>query len=315
MLVEVKNRSRRASAADLDAFVTKARDQNANKAVFVTAAGFQKGAIEVAKRHGVDLFTVAFDESAPELSSHPGMLVRGAPHGAPADEPALKLSEPHLVYAIERVELHYLKGGKHEVPKEASQMSYYSHKTLTSDGRTLAELIRPDDAPELEDGQEVHLTINFEPPVRIYPPDGYFFPAGTLKSARISVAGRLARALRGNLLVEPTSFRCPIVDTNVLSGEQTRYSIDQLPLGAEPPRPGRFYFMAHPIRYLHCKSIEQDLVTWELVESFQLDRLVTATYTQQLRYAAHYIPVVDRKTVNRLEKRLRDYRGRQARSL
>jgi hypothetical protein len=56
VLVEVKNRIRKAQAEDLDAFVTKAHDQNANKAVFVTAAGFQEGAVAVAKRHGIDLF-------------------------------------------------------------------------------------------------------------------------------------------------------------------------------------------------------------------------------------------------------------------
>src|SRR3546814_18495417 len=42
VLVEVKNRSRRASAQDVEAFVTKARDQQASKAVFVTVAGFQR---------------------------------------------------------------------------------------------------------------------------------------------------------------------------------------------------------------------------------------------------------------------------------
>ncbi len=74
VLIEVKNKTRRASAQDLDAFVTKARDQNSNKAVFVSAAGFQAGAIEVGKRHGVDLFQVSFDEEQLELSTTSGYI-------------------------------------------------------------------------------------------------------------------------------------------------------------------------------------------------------------------------------------------------
>ena len=65
VVIEVKNRNRPASASDLDGFVLKARDQNANKSVFVTAAGFQEGAKRVALRHGVDLFTVTFDSTEP----------------------------------------------------------------------------------------------------------------------------------------------------------------------------------------------------------------------------------------------------------
>src|SRR3546814_12920698 len=41
VLVEVKNRSRRASAQDVEAFVTKAPDQQATKAASAPVAGFQ----------------------------------------------------------------------------------------------------------------------------------------------------------------------------------------------------------------------------------------------------------------------------------
>jgi len=75
VLVEVKNRTRKAEASDMDAFVLKARDQNANKSVFVTAAGFQEGAKVVANRHGVDLFTITFDASRPALAKEATLIV------------------------------------------------------------------------------------------------------------------------------------------------------------------------------------------------------------------------------------------------
>src|SRR3546814_15284430 len=69
VLIEVKNRSRKVTAEHIESFVTKARDQNASKTVVVSAAGFQSGAVLVAERHGVDLFTVTFDESKIRLPS------------------------------------------------------------------------------------------------------------------------------------------------------------------------------------------------------------------------------------------------------
>ena len=62
VLFEVKNRVRHATVADLEAFVRKARDKIANKAVFATAAGF-RGAATIARRHAIDLSTVRFDEA------------------------------------------------------------------------------------------------------------------------------------------------------------------------------------------------------------------------------------------------------------
>ena len=86
VLIEVRNRTRKAAVSDMDAFVLKAQDQNANKAVFVHRCGFQEGAIVVAKRHGVDLFTVTFDEADMHLPSQATFISlrkKGTPKGIP----------------------------------------------------------------------------------------------------------------------------------------------------------------------------------------------------------------------------------------
>lgn len=49
-IFEVKNKTHKTPAEALDAFVTKARDQKANKMVLVSASGFQAGALTVARR-------------------------------------------------------------------------------------------------------------------------------------------------------------------------------------------------------------------------------------------------------------------------
>jgi hypothetical protein len=57
-VVECKDYSKPVPAEKVDALVTKSRDAGADKAIMVSASGFQEGAIEVAKRHGVQLFTL-----------------------------------------------------------------------------------------------------------------------------------------------------------------------------------------------------------------------------------------------------------------
>lgn len=47
-VIECKDLNRRVSVADVDALATKSRDAGANKAVIVSAVGFQSGAVRVA---------------------------------------------------------------------------------------------------------------------------------------------------------------------------------------------------------------------------------------------------------------------------
>src|SRR3546814_350328 len=236
VLVEVKNRSRRASAQDVEAFVTKARDQQASKAVFVTVAGFQEGAVAVAKRHGVDLFTVAFDKNMPTLSATGTYISLHNPDYAGDPIPQLSIGEPTLVDVIEDAELEYSDGRRFAVPSEASQMNYYAAKTLLGDGRTLGDVMQTASQRWLAEGRSRTETIELPSGVVISPPDEYHFPAGMLARLRLTLVTRMSRPLSGNIGIEPTSFRNPVSYTNDLTGEKTTYTLDQLPLNTSPLR-------------------------------------------------------------------------------
>jgi Restriction endonuclease len=307
VLIEVRNRTRKAAASDMDAFVTKARDQNANKAVFVTAAGFQDGAITVAKRHGVGLFTVTFDEAGMHLSSQAAFIAlrkKGAPKDIP---PAVRLGEPTLIANIQNATLVYADGKRFDVPDEQSQMNYYMNRTTLQDGRALLEVIRPESLGRVTLGESRRHEIRLDPAQRIEPPDDYFFPSGMLASLECIVTGRQGRPIRGNTLVDPNTFMLPVIYTNVITGEASRFTIDQLPLGAVRVSAGGFYFIPHPLMYYYCAAIQGDTVHWHLIESFQNGEKITATLTQDIKYSPHYIPVSDRKILNRLQRRLDDY--------
>lgn len=310
VLVEVKNRTRKASVEDLDAFINKARDQLANKAVFVTAAGYQSGALSVAERHGVDLFTVAFDEQEVEVSQSGTYLLMPHPNAPDIPDgavPELKIGEVETILAIEQATLIYTNRKRWVLPDEQSQMRYYVEKTLFDDGSSLNDLMQTLRLPVPELGETLRERVRVRPARRINPPDDYYYPQGKLAAIECVIASRKSRGLSGNIQIDPSVFRHPVVYTNVQTGEASHFSLDQLPLGAKRVEPGMFYFNLHPLRYFYCDSIEDGLIRWHMVESFQSGHKHNSTFTQKVRYSSYYIPVTDKVILKRLKRRLADY--------
>src|SRR6185369_6780888 len=66
VIVECKDHCRPVEAKEIDAFVTKSADAHANKAVVVSSQGFQTGAVDVAKKHNIELFTLTEVQAMPE---------------------------------------------------------------------------------------------------------------------------------------------------------------------------------------------------------------------------------------------------------
>jgi hypothetical protein len=315
VLVEVRNRSRKVEASDMDAFVLKARDQNANKSVFAAAAGFQEGAKTVARRHGVDLFTVTFDQSAPAIARDAAMIAirkKGAPKPI---QPSFHFGEPRLIRNVEDATLVYADGKEIEIPSEPSQMNYYGQQTKMPDGSSLSDLIESAPLAPVELGQSRKETIRVDPPQRIEPPDTHFFPSGVITAVKCTMSGRQGVPIRGNTRVDPNLFAHPVICTNVLAGETSRFAIDQLPLGVRRVSPGKFYFIYHPLNYYYCDRIQSDQVRWHLVESFQNGQKLTGTFTQNIKHSTSYIPVSDKVVLKRLQLRLEEYLQRAAKDL
>lgn len=64
-VVECKDYATPVPAEKVDALVTKFRDVGADKAIMVASSSFQSGAIDVAKKHGIQLFSL---KSLPEAA-------------------------------------------------------------------------------------------------------------------------------------------------------------------------------------------------------------------------------------------------------
>lgn len=306
VLIEVKNKSRRATASDLEAFVQKARDNGSNKSVFVTAAGFQSGAVDVAMRHKVDIFTVGFDRAEVRLPDNISIIQRQLRPLQEGEVPHFEVSEPMTAPTLTSLSFRYATGAIWEMPNEQSQMGYYLRKTMVG-GVPIADLVGqrvPDEINLLEKRTD---KVVFSAPRRLTPPDDYFFPGGYIVGFDITFEGVTARTISGNIGIDPGLFSSPVVYTNAITGEETKYSLNTLPLGNEAVVAGEFYFINHPLAYYVCAAIEGDLVRWHLIESFQNGERLSATYTQQRRYASGYIPVTDKMIRKRLQRRLEHY--------
>ncbi len=194
-------------------------------------------------------------------------------------------------------------------------MAYYASRTKLSDGRTLGDLMLSSPPFALRVGETKMQRIAMPPGTMVTPPDGYFFPPGGVAAIEMTIVGRMGRRLSGNVRIEPSTFRGKVVYSNVITGDRFDFSFDQLPLNTAGVIAGRFYFLVHPLRYYYCASISAGIARWEMIESFQNEELVRSTYNQEVKLGAFYIPVSDKKIVERLRRRLDDYRALRAKQL
>jgi len=313
VLVEVKNKNRKSSASEIEAFVTKTRDNNSNKSVFVTAAGFQSGAIKIAQKHGIELFTVKFNHQKIALSQNQTRVIINKKQTTASMDSNLELGPETPVNIISNIRLHYTNGKTIQLPNEPSQLDYYVTKTQLSNGQTLEQVIRKRELNDNQTGGPNIQTINFLPPTLVNPVDEYFFPRGNILSLDFEVKRSSGRPINGNTQIEPTSFSHPVIYKNAITNEEIELNIHQLPLGSKNLEVGKFYFQTHPLIYFYCNNIENNQLDMYIVESFQNCEIFTARVRQHTKYSNHYIPVTHKPTIKRLELRLADFISRLTR--
>lgn len=303
---EVKNKSRRVSVDQIDAFVTKARDANADKTIFVSTAGFQSGCFTVADRHGVELFELTFLDR-PTVSKSAAQVIISKASAMSIDEPSvIETGSPKPIPSVPRVTLHYRNGNRVALPDEPSQMQYYMKKTKVSPGSSLQDVIGRSLPASINVGDKETKVVrpDFGRSFTITPPDKFFFPSGKLKAIEFETVGVLGVPLTGNTAIEPSTLSYPVQYRNLKTGSAFEADIATVPVGPDMLSVGEFYFGYHPLRYYYCDGHEGSLMRLYLVESFQMGELVTAVIRQDAKYSYFYIPVANKKIIDRLQKRL-----------
>ncbi len=288
-VIECKDYSSKVSVDKVDAFVTKARDVNANKAVLISSRGFQSGCFPVAERHGIQLLVLSetTDTSIPELVERftPGLNIYDVCFRKPCSGGTIKFEDwgGRLSYLMNHSKL--VSSERERTPNQFVYEWQLTQPSINLDKETRVEL-------PLQSGSQL-----CEPYGQAVPVTAMLFTCSFME------------------LAIPTQ---PMPDNHVLQGVRTRVELrdvsgkvhhsarlGDLPLGYDSPvQSGQFYELPSMFNRYYCEKIEGDLVTWTLVESYQHGHLIQAKFTQKIKYSSHYVQVTDSKILERLKEML-----------
>jgi hypothetical protein len=290
-VIECKVHSSKLSVDKVDAFATKSRDANCNKAVIISKEGFQSGCYEVAERHGIELLTLS--ESVDFDTDTIVEQVTPIPN----------------IYDINFLNRN-LKPC-YQVEDCGGSLNYFSRNIkiiLNQQNFTPEQFIQDKIKEELNSVaiESKEFVVDFKGKAKINVPHENSFTAYGL-----SFKAKLINAVLSNK---------PVVDAHIQEGLSTKFhlkdsngsvlsstSLTALRLGNDSPVKGRFYVLPALNNFYYCKEVEQNLITWVVVESYQHGVLCQVTITQKLEYASNYVEVTDNQKINKLKKMLRAY--------
>lgn len=288
-VIECKDYASKINVERVDALVTKARDVNANKAILISSRGFQTGCFPVAERHGVQLLILS-ETSETSVSE---LIDRFTP-GLNCYDVSFRDVRSGATIVFEDW------GGR------LSYLMNHSKLVSVEGQRTPNQLIY--------DWQLTQPAINLNKETRVEIPLG----PGTKLSQPNEEPARVDRMFFTCSFVELGIPKQPMPDNHVLQGLGTRVELrdptgkvqhsarlGDLPLGYDTPvKQGHFYELPSIFSRYYCESVEGDLITWILVESYQHGNLFQGKFTQKSKYSSNYVQVTEGKVIARLEKML-----------
>ncbi len=284
-VIECKNYSKKVPVEKIDAFATKARDANANKAIVVSSSGFQSGCFQVASRHGIKLLTLN-EKTETDIKE----LIADVTPALNIYSVKLKISNSSQYYELEDVggRLHYLMNNitikSETTSKSLNQIVYEWQLSL----------------PNLSIDNENSIVIPF-----LGNATAVFPNAEPLK---------IDSMLFKCKFVEAFIPKFPVLDNYIREELNTGYelidesgniihSIDQseLKIGFDTQlEVGKFYEIPKLHNSYYCEKIENGIVSWVLVESYQHGHLIQARFTQKVEYSCYYVEITDKKRISNL---------------
>jgi len=291
-VIECKDYKTKVPVEKIDAFVTKARDVNANKAVFVTSNGYQSGCFAVAARHGIKLLTlnekVEFD-----ISKIASELV-----------PALNIYNVRFVLK---------DGGEYPLEDESGRLAYLMNQVtlIISGHKTSPNSFLRSWRVKLSDLQ---LEKEYEQELE--------FPKGTVASIPYESDIEIEKFRFTYKLTKAFIPKAPTLDTHLLEGIGTFYELtdengnlvhkrtaQELSLGFDTKlEEGKFYFNPNLNIYYYCEKLDNETAYFTLIESYQFGMLFQARFSQKIKYANHYVEVTDKKRLDRLNRMLMHFK-------
>ena len=291
-VIECKHTQGKVNVERVDALVTKARDVKANKAILVSASGYQTGCFPVAEKHGIELLTLneKMDVNLDKLIAtvSPGLSIYHVSFGLP-------------------------NGTRFPFEDEGGSLTYLVTKSTIS---TASESISP--AQVVENWQWTGPALNLDDENAVLLP--------------LAADSILHVPYEDSVKVKDIAFKCrviqiarpnqPVFDKHIMAAISTKYelknekgelikelSFNEIDLGFDTKVAiEKFYVNRKLSNYYYCKNIDGDNITWMMVESYQFGRLIRGTFMQDKKYAGQFEEVTDEKKLKKLNLLLEDLR-------
>lgn len=290
-VIECKKYRHKVPVEKIDAFVTKARDVNANKAVFVSSNGYQSGCIPVAQRHGIKLIIIN-EKIEIDTSRLTSELV-----------PAVNIYNVRFI----------LQNGREFILEdEGGRLDYLlGHISLSIAGRTKTP-------NEILSTWSVEISkLHFETEYQ----EEFTFPKNTIASIPYDDDITIEKMRFSYKLTKAGIINGPAIDDHILEGLGTFYElkdengniISTIParkahLGFDTKlEQGKFYSIPYLHNNYYCEKIENDKAHFILIESYQLGMLFQAKFVQKTKYSYNYIEVTDKNCLTRLNRMLKHF--------
>jgi hypothetical protein len=287
-LIECKRHKNPIPVEKVEAFVTKSRDANADKAIMISSSPFQSGCIEVAQRHNLELFTLRKSCQIPEEFVGERNL------------PAWNIFKVCLIWDLD-------ENCYSTLPEDNGQLHYLvKNSVLISENLRINLETLIDRHLEAISLKDFHRTKTEEI---------------TLKNSVIDVPnlfiGKTIQALRFSYnLIEVNEYKGLPLDSHQIESIHTTYELFDvtrnqttniealgLNLGFDTVlEPGKFY--TNPTLGLNyfCQKLEANQVQMFLVESYGKGNLIQAEFIQDIKYQKQYLEILDKNEIKRLKK-------------
>lgn len=295
-VIECKDYKNNVPVEKVEAFITKASDVNANKAILVTSSSFQTGCFPVAERHNIELYTLKEINELPKEKIG-GRLI-----------PAFNIFDIKLM--IDENE-------KYIFPEYGGKLQYLIMQTKIAANKRdivldsyLSQWIKARKGEVINGKNEFEIKFDELIPACI-PQEAapILFNSINFKCKLVEIHPISKPTLDPYLLQK---INVNFLYKNERTGETHRIDYKDLPLGFDTKfEEGKFYFNPKLEFFYYCESIENDSAIIYLVESYQHGQLLQVVYKQATKYSKHYIEVTNDDEIKRLTKLLQRMKSKK----
>jgi hypothetical protein len=293
-VIECKDYKGKIPVEKIEAFITKANDINASKAVVVSSHGYQKGCDKVAERHGVELLILSKEYKETEETITAVLI------------PVLNIYDVRFIRSDNRKEIALPKsmGGKLLYLMEKIKLELPREVISPRDILRRWQLSKPRDLSDK--ARKIKI---------VFPPNTLAIIPQEMERVPIHSMEFVCKIIKARRITEPALD--PYLEMQKLSSYVLRTSTgevkhtakpDQVELGFDKEiKEGCFYVDPELNFFYYCEKIEGDLISWLLIESYQHGKLIQVRFTQLKEDAINYVEVKDKNEIDRLRVMLNKF--------